>query len=168
MIGESISDAVDKYLVQDYVASVISEWATTNFGFQIEAYDLRGQKHFDELERYIKDQARAEATTKITATLGEFMGEDSDDPAHWDTKNMASWMMSRFQVNLSQAQIRRTSADELESMLRAAAVEQINARDCAGITAADPAGEPIVVSAMATLHLRGGRWHARPPLLRRA
>ena len=66
---------------------------------------------FEELERYLKDQARAEAITNITATLGEFMGEDSDDSANWDAKNMASWMMSRFQVNLSQAQIRRTSAD---------------------------------------------------------
>ena len=28
---------------------------------------------------YIKDQARAEAETNITATLGEFMGEDAED-----------------------------------------------------------------------------------------
>ena len=133
MIGEAIRDAIDKYIVQDYLAAVISEWVKTNFETQIEPGDLKGQRHFDELEKYIKEQARAEATTNITATLGEFMGEDDNDPAHWDAKNMASWMMSRFQVNLSQAQIRRTSADDLETTLRQAAVEQINARDCGGL-----------------------------------
>jgi preprotein translocase subunit SecA len=133
MIGESIRDAVDKYLVQDYVASVVSEWVTTNLGFQIEAYDLRGQKHFDELERFIRDQARAEATTKITATLGEFMGEDSEDSGLWDAKNMAAWMMRDFGVSLSQSQIRRTSYDELETMLRQAAVDQIDHRDYSGL-----------------------------------
>ena len=133
MIGEAIRDAIDKYIIKDYTASIISEWAKTNFEVQIDAYDLRGMKHLDELERYIKDQARAEATTNITATLGEFMGEDDEDASQWDAKNMASWMMSRFQVNLSQAQIRRSSPDDLEAMLRQAAVEQIDARDCSGL-----------------------------------
>jgi preprotein translocase subunit SecA len=133
MIGESIRDAVDKYIEKDYIAAVVADWAKTNFEVQIEPYDLRGMRHFEELEKFIKDQARAEATTNITATLGEFMGEESEDPANWDAKNMASWMMSRFQVNLSQAQIRRTSVDELESTLRDAAVQQINARECSGL-----------------------------------
>ena len=135
MIGEAIRDAVDKYIVQDYVAAVVSEWVKVNFETQIEPGELKGLRHLGELEQYIKEQARAEATTNITATLGEFMGEgdEDDDPARWDAKNMASWMMSRFQVNLSQAQIRRTSADDLEAMLREAAVEQINARDCSGL-----------------------------------
>jgi preprotein translocase subunit SecA len=133
MIGEAIRDAVDKYIVSDYTAAVVSEWARTNFETQIEPGELKGMRHLDELEKYIKEQARAEATTNITATLGEFMGEDDNDPAQWDAKNMASWMMSRFQVNLSQAQIRRSSADDLENMLREAAVVQINARDCSGL-----------------------------------
>ena len=133
MIGEAIRDAVDKYIVQDYAGSVISEWVKTHFETQLEVSDLKGLKHYNELEQYVKEQARAEATTNITATLGEFMGEDDDDPAHWDAKNMASWMMSRFQVNLSQAQIRRSTPDDLETMLRQAAVEQINGRDVSGL-----------------------------------
>jgi preprotein translocase subunit SecA len=131
MIGESIRDAVDKYIVQDYIAAVISEWILTNFQMEIDAYDLRGQRHYDELEKFIKEHARADAATKITATLGEYMGEEGgDDPGMWNVKEMASWMMSQFQVHLSHVQIRKTSPDELESMLRQAAVERIDARDC--------------------------------------
>src|SRR5438477_12167651 len=108
MVSEAIRDAVDKYITQDFVAANVAEWARVNFDVALDAEDYRGYRHYDDIEPFIKEQARAEATTNITATLGEFMGEDSDDPANWDTKNMASWMMSRFQVNLSQAQIRRT------------------------------------------------------------
>ena len=133
MIGEAISDAVDKYVVQDYTAAVVSEWVRTNFDVQLEPSEFKGMKHYDELEKFVKDQARAEATTQITGTLGEYMGEADTSPENWDVKNMASWMMARFQVNLSQAQIRKTSSDDLETKLRTAAVDQINARDCSGL-----------------------------------
>ena len=79
MIGDAINDAVDKYITRDFVAANISEWARINFEVNIDADDLRGRRDLDDLEIYIKDQARAEAETNITATLGEFMGEDTED-----------------------------------------------------------------------------------------
>ncbi len=134
MIGEAITDAVDKYITQDYVAATIAEWSKVNFDTTLEAEDFHGKRKIDELESFIKDQSRAEAETNITATLGEFMGEDStDDSSQWDTKGLQSWAMSRFHVNLSQNQIRQMSSDEVESKLRIAAVEQIDKRDCAGL-----------------------------------
>jgi preprotein translocase subunit SecA len=133
MISDAITDAVDKYITKDYLAATISEWARVNFEVVIDAYDLRGLNHMDELEAFVKAQARAEADTNISATLGEYLGEDADDPGNWDAKNMSSWMMSRFHVALSPSQIRRLSVDELESRLRQAAVEQIDHRDCSGL-----------------------------------
>jgi len=49
-------------------------------------------------------------------------GEDASDPESWDTKGLSSWAMSRFQVNLSQSQIRKTDSHELEERLRVAAI----------------------------------------------
>ena len=115
MIGEAIADAVDKYITQDYVAATVAEWARVNFDVTIDPDDLHGKRKIDELEAYIKYQARAEADTNITATLGEFMGEDEGDAAQWDTKGLQSWAMSRFQVNLSQNQLRQMSDDEIEA-----------------------------------------------------
>ena len=129
MIGDSITDAVDKYIARDYVAATISEWVRTNFETNIEADEFRGMRDIDELEGFIKAQAKAEAETNITSTLGEFMGEDSDDPSSWDTKGLSSWAMSRFHVNLPQNQIRKMDSTELEEKLRVAAVEQIDNRD---------------------------------------
>jgi preprotein translocase subunit SecA len=125
MINDAIKDAVDKYVTQDYVASVVSEWAKTNFEVQLEPYDLRGMHDIDELEPYLKEQAKAEALTTITATLEEFMGDDEgdeDEDGHggggggggggrqsWDVKGLSSWAMSLFHVNLPQTQIKRMS-----------------------------------------------------------
>jgi preprotein translocase subunit SecA len=140
MINDSIKDAVNKYITQDFVASVVSEWAKTNFEVQLEPYDLRGMHQIEELEPYIKEQAKNEALTTITATLDEFMGEEVDDDGDgksassgWDMKGLSSWAMSRFHVNLPQSQIKRMTKDEVEDRLREAALEQIEKRDCAGL-----------------------------------
>jgi preprotein translocase subunit SecA len=138
MIGEAISDAVDKYITKDYVAATISEWARVNFEVNIDPSDLHGKRTIDELEAYIKYEARAEAETNITATIGEFMGEGDEEESdnttkNWDTKGLQSWAMSRFHVNLSQAQIRQMTPDEVDQKLRVAAIEQIDHRSCDGM-----------------------------------
>ncbi len=61
------------------------------------------------------------------------MGEDAEDTKSWDTKELASWAMSRFHVSLSQAQMRNSTPDEVEEKLRIAAVEQINNRAVDGL-----------------------------------
>jgi preprotein translocase subunit SecA len=133
MIGQAIADAVDKYITQDYIAATVAEWARVNFDVTIDPVDLHGKRKIDELEAHIKYEARAEADTNITATLGEFMGEDEGESRKWDTKGLQSWAMSRFQVNLSQNQLRQMSDEEIEETLRKAALEQIDHRNCDGL-----------------------------------
>ncbi len=133
MIGDAIKDAVDRYITKDYVAATVSEWARTNFNVEIDAYDLRGMRDYSDLVDYIRARARAEVDTNITSTLVEFTGEDETDSGNWDARNLSSWAMSRFQVQLSQSQIRRMTLEELEGRLRAAAVEQIENRAMTGL-----------------------------------
>ena len=133
MIDDAISDAVDKFVTQDYVASSVAEWAAGNFQVQVDPRDLRGKRDVHQLETYIKGQARNEAETNLPTTIGEFTGEDEDDTKSWDTRGLSSWAMSRFGVNLSQAQIRRSTPKDLEEQLRTAAIDQIERRDCSGI-----------------------------------
>jgi preprotein translocase subunit SecA len=131
MIGEAISDAVDKYITQDYVAATISEWVRVNFDVVIEADDLKGMRDINELERYVKDKSRAEAETTINSTLGEYLGEEAENALGWDTKGLQSWAMSRFKLNLSQSQIKQMTATEVETKLREASVEHVNKTDIA-------------------------------------
>jgi preprotein translocase subunit SecA len=133
MIGDSITDAVDKFITRDFMAATISEWAATNFQVSIDPGSLRGKRDQHSIESYIKSQARAEADNNITATLGEFIGEDENDTKTWDSKSLSAWAMSRFGVQLSQTQIRKSTPAELEERLREAAIEQVDHRDCSGI-----------------------------------
>jgi preprotein translocase subunit SecA len=134
MIGDAITDAVDKYVTQDYVAANVAEWARVNFGVTIEPDELRGLRTVADLEEYIKAQARVDIEDKIGRQLSEFMGEDvTDDPREWDTKGLSSWAMSQFGVNLSQAQIKRMTAKDVEEQLREAAHDQLAKRDAAGL-----------------------------------
>jgi len=133
MIGESIQDAVDKYITQDYVAATISEWARVNFEVNIEPADLRGLRKIDDLEGFIKGQASNDAEGNITSTMGEFMGEDLNNPEEWHMKDLISWAMSKYQVQLSQAQLKKMNGHEVESKLKEAALEQISGRDCTGL-----------------------------------
>jgi preprotein translocase subunit SecA len=134
MIGDSIRDAVDKYLGQDYIASVVAEWARTNFNVVIETADLRGIRSLSDLEDYIKAQARAEAETNVGKNMLEFMGEDPESSADWDTKGMSSWAMADYQVNIPQGQLKKMTAKEVEERLKEAAIEQINKRDVNALT----------------------------------
>jgi preprotein translocase subunit SecA len=133
MIGDAIGDAVDKYIAQDYVAATIAEWARVNFNVTIEADDIKGVRSISDLESYIKDQAHADIETGLANDLNEFMGEDPDDSSNWDTKGLQSWAMSRFHVNISQAQMRTMDAEGVEERLKTAALEQVDKRDCAAL-----------------------------------
>ncbi len=133
MIGESIEDAVDKYVTSDYVAATVAEWARINFSVQIDPSDIKGMRRYADLEDYIKGQARNDIETNLTVTLGEYMGEDPEDASQWDTKGLQSWAMSQFHVNISQTQMKKMSSHDVETMLKEAALEQTGKRDCAGI-----------------------------------
>jgi preprotein translocase subunit SecA len=128
VIGDSIADAVDKFITQDYIAATVSEWVRINFEVALEPEDLKGYRELRSLESYIKSQAKAEAEQNINTTLGEFMGEDPSSK-EWDTKSISSWAMSRFGVQLSQADIRKMDEHEVAESLRESAIEQIEKRD---------------------------------------
>ena len=134
MIGDAITDAVEKYLTQDFIAATVAEWVGTNFGVTLDAEDLKGMRRLADLEDYIKTQARVEAEDKISRGLAEYMGEEiSDDTSEWDTRGLSSWAMSQFGVNLPQSQIKRMTAKEVEERLKEASLEQIERKDVEGL-----------------------------------
>ncbi len=129
MIGESIEDAVDKYITKDYVAAVVSEWSRQNFDLNVEQADVTGVRKLLDLESYIKSQARAEAETNIGVTLREYMGEDPENSADWDTKGLAQFMQDKYGVTVSQTDIRKMTSDEVAEKMLSAALARIEERD---------------------------------------
>jgi preprotein translocase subunit SecA len=134
MIGKAIEDAVDKYVTQDYVAANIAEWTRSNFHVTVDSAELKGVRRFIDVEDYIKNQAKLEVETTITQTLGEYLGESPDDPSQWDLKSLSKMAAAEYHAQLSESQIRKMDANELEMTLKDSALAHIDSQDVSGIS----------------------------------
>jgi len=70
MIGDAIRDAVDKYVTQDFVAATASEWRGTKLRV-ISTRRTACRRDHQDLEQYIKDQARPSGRTTWGSNLEE-------------------------------------------------------------------------------------------------
>ncbi len=132
VITESVDDAVDRYLDPQYTASVISDWAREEFNCVVEPQDLHDGELMI-LESVIKDRAREEARSSIITSLDEFMDPDAD-PEDWDYKGLAEWSQSQFGVQVAPSQLQRMDREGISEALIEAALDQVEQKDCAGIT----------------------------------
>ena len=134
MISEAIEDAVNKYVVDDYVSSVIAEWARGEFDVNFEAGDFRGVRRFQDLEELIKNIARTEIVTTIPQTLGEYLGEDRGDSSQWHVKDLITWARQKYGVIFTESQLRQMDGGEVEELLKQGGLAQIARHDVAGLT----------------------------------
>ncbi len=133
-IGQSIEDAVDRYVVNDYAAANIAEWVREAFDINAEAEDFGGKvKKFTDIEDRIRNRAKTEVEGAIPSTLGEFMGEDPDDPTGWDVQSITQWASKQFGVTLEPGRVREMDAAELDGTLMNAAFRKIDAIDVSPI-----------------------------------
>ena len=133
MIGLSIRDAVKKYVVDDYVAANLAEWARTNFEVIIDAEELHGLRRFEDVENYIRNQAKLELNTTINQTVGEFTGEDPEDTGAWDVKGLERLAERQYHTKLPAAHIKKMTAQQLQDVLQAGMTRYIDERDLSGI-----------------------------------
>jgi preprotein translocase subunit SecA len=134
LITEVIDEALAKYLDENYPRRCIADWARQNLEAPIPFERIHGETPQDlpMVEGELKEAAKEEAAATITITIGEYADPDSDQ-TDWDLRGLSSWAMSRFNVSVSQNQLRRLSTDEMAAMLTTAAQEQIDGVDCSGL-----------------------------------
>jgi len=136
MVHGAVDDAVDEYLDGHYHERCIAEWARQALQIPVRDDQVRAQTLDDlpRLESGLRARAKEEAAGNIVMTLGEYMDEDLD-PREWDIRGLSSWAMSRFNVNLSQTQLRKMNPDEVTQELSRAAAERIDQINLSGLTA---------------------------------
>ena len=134
MIHEAIEDAVTKYVTDDYVSSVVAEWARNEFEVNFEAADFKGITRFQDLEETIKNVARNEIVTTLPQTLGEYLGEDRNDSSQWHVKDIVNWARTKHGVVLTESQVRQMDGHELEERIKDTALAEVARHDVAGLT----------------------------------
>ncbi len=128
MIDAAIDDNCNTILDDSYPYNCVTEWARANFGVDLRSGDLPGAQ-VGEIEKLIKDQAKDNAASNISLSIGEYL-EDYGDPKTWDTTGLCKWAMSSFSVSLSPGKIKHQSPEEIEDQLTAASAEQVDKKDC--------------------------------------
>ena len=133
MIHDSVRDAVASYLDGRYPQRCIAEWTRQTLQIDIRDDQIRATLPEDlpSLQRALRDRAKDEAAQTINITLGEYMDVEAE-ARDWDLRGLSSWAMSRFNVNLSQNQLRRMTPQEVEAALTEAAAQRIEQVDLAG------------------------------------
>ena len=140
MIGESIEDAVDKYVAADYRATVLAEYGRETFGNQVDVEDLRGLRTFQDVDDLLKQKAKDEVSDTIRSTLGEFMGEDRFDSSAWDTGSIVNFAQTNYGVTLTHKQVKDTDSEDLAELLIEAAYKKVDKTDTSGV---NPLLEPL-------------------------
>ena len=130
-IEESITDACDTFLADDYVQTQIAEWCRSELDVSVDPARINLDDP-EETERTVRKAARDEVTQVVGVTLGEYMSNDI--PAEdWDLKGLSGWAMSRFSVDLKTNRLRSMSVDDVRSELVEAAQAQLEQKDLSGI-----------------------------------
>jgi preprotein translocase subunit SecA len=128
MINSTIAMNCKTMLGKEYPYKCICEWARSNLGIDLKLSDISGAKA-DEIEQFIKQQAKDNASNNISLSMGEYF-EDYSEPRTWDISGLCKWAMSSFQVSLSQGKVKHQSPEEIEEQLIEAAAGQIDKKDC--------------------------------------
>ncbi|MCC6428340.1 MAG: preprotein translocase subunit SecA [Phycisphaerales bacterium] len=135
-VGDAVTDACDTYLDPDYPATCAAEFAKSKLECSIDPLRLKG-KDRDEMEKTIREDAKADARHMVDVTLGEFMPmEGSDISVDFDSAGLINWARSRFNVEINTADLREGGAKErnhVRDMLVASAEAKIEEADLSGI-----------------------------------
>ncbi|MCK4851335.1 MAG: hypothetical protein KAT11_08290, partial [Phycisphaerae bacterium] len=91
-------------------------------------------KDQQELEDYLKRLAADEVRSTVDLELGEHIDEE-EDPSRWDLRGVSRWAMSRFQVSISQGQLRKMMPQDMRDAISEAAIQQVEAVDCSELSA---------------------------------
>ncbi len=134
-IHEAIDDACGEFLAKDYPLVCVAEFARQRLDVSVAPERLRGLEDY-EIEKRIREEAKAEARSMIDVTLGEYIPEEgSDVKVDFDVQGLIAWARGRFGVELTPRELesQTDSRRHVRNVLSSAAEHRIDEADLAGI-----------------------------------
>ena len=126
MIDETVDDAIERYYDPSYPAICAAEWVAQHLDTALPAEKL-DTSDLDGLMDRVRELAGDEARSNIGRTVGEYVDPDSD-PSEWDVRGLSSWI-SRWGLNLTHNQLRKSDPKDLQEQIIEAALAKIESED---------------------------------------
>ncbi|MCA9299203.1 MAG: hypothetical protein KDA28_09065, partial [Phycisphaerales bacterium] len=135
-IEDSVNDAVEEYLDEDYPAECAAEFARQRLDCSIMAERLR-HRDADEIEGIIRREATEEMRHMIDVTLGEYISDGKSEVAiDFDAEGLANWARNRFGVEIDPTELGAgdlSTRRAVQESLSDAAERKIKEADLSGI-----------------------------------
>jgi preprotein translocase subunit SecA len=136
-IDDSVADACDEYLNKDYPLGCVSEYARQKLETAVAPENLRGMDAAD-MDKRIRDEAKADARSMVDVTLGEYIPDEASDiEVDFDIPGLIAWARSRFGVELTPQELESAGLQGARrhafDVLTEAAEQQIDETDLSGI-----------------------------------
>jgi preprotein translocase subunit SecA len=137
-IRDTVDDAVEKYMDDNYPAECAAEFAKAKLDCSIDPMRLKGKELLD-MEKAIREEAKYESRQSIDITLGEYMPmAGSEVNVDFDPSGLVKWARSRFGVELDPARLQHGGDDEravVRDILVHRAEEVVEQTDLSGLSA---------------------------------
>ncbi len=106
-IKDATKDAASEYLAPGYAAKCASEYVREKLDVTIFPDRLKGLE-LNEMDKRIREEAKAEARQMIQVTLGEYIADESSEvEMDFDAEGLARWARSHFGVEFNPEEIRQ-------------------------------------------------------------
>ncbi|MGB0717361.1 MAG: hypothetical protein ACPGXK_15900, partial [Phycisphaerae bacterium] len=129
---DALQAAVDQFLGGRYHLTSIAEWCRSQLDVSIPEENL-DKEDLEATQASIRRSAVDEAHDAIRTSLGEYIDRE-EDPKQWDLGGLLQWARRLYNISLTQNQLRKMSAEEIENALMQIANEHYAKVDLSGIT----------------------------------
>jgi preprotein translocase subunit SecA len=110
MLDEQITDAVDRFLAEDYGAAGFAQFASNRLGVELDAADFV-RSDFAEADKTARDKASRMVQTQVSEAMEENLG--AEDPNEWNWKALSHQMNVRYGLSTNDRQLKQIGKGEL-------------------------------------------------------
>jgi preprotein translocase subunit SecA len=127
MLDQQISARVDELMDDEYGPASFAEFAANRLGVDFDASDFKNSD-FDQAAQYAKDRASRNIPTVVQEALDENLPTETDE-TEWQWQALAGQMGRRYELKLTDRELKKIGRDELPGWLIEKADEQIQKVD---------------------------------------
>lgn len=127
MIDEQIDSNVDRLMATDYGPSSFAEFAEERLGVPLESSEFQ-KSEFDEAVRFARDRAVAGVPIVVQDLLEENLSSDMDE-SEWQWQALARQLTSRYDLKLTDRDLKRIGREQLSDYLIAELEKQVETID---------------------------------------
>ncbi|HEX4591403.1 MAG TPA: SEC-C metal-binding domain-containing protein, partial [Gemmataceae bacterium] len=127
MLDEQIGVRVDELMADDYGPASFAEFAANRLGVEFEASQFKNAD-FEQAAQYAKDKASRNIPTVVQEALDENLPSETDE-SEWQWQALAGMIGRRYDLKLTDRELKKIGRDELPGWLIEKADEQIQKVD---------------------------------------